>query len=67
MGLKSSLKIGQEKNRQINIQILEDWQQMGYFRVPHHWYENDFFYSHANINHFHNKGFSINLVLKVKV
>ena len=26
------------------------------------WYENDFFYSHAHITHFHKKGFSLSLI-----
>ena len=26
------------------------------------WYENDFFYSHSNITHFHKKGFSLSLI-----
>ena len=30
-------------------------------------YENDFFYSHANRTHFHEKGFALGLVVKVRV
>ena len=29
-------------------------------------YENDYFYSHANRTHFHEKGFLLALVLKVR-
>ena len=30
-------------------------------------YENDFFYPHGNVSHFHNNGFAVRVVLKAGV